>query len=488
MARNAFSLALGQGATTALAIVLTAALGRWLGAADFGTYYVLMTMSTSSYLLLEWGQSLWVVRETARAPARGGELQGTALAFRLGVSLAAALPVGLLTYALGYGVRTTWLFVLLFLANIPLFLAQGFGIAFRAAERMARDAAVSVANKVLILAVALPALAIGAGIPGIIVAQAAAGLAAMVMARSLYAGMKGLPLTASRATARALVLGGLPVLSTAIAGAAQPYLEAVILSTLAPATVVGYFGAARNIVGTLLAPSVIIGTASYPRIARVGHDPVALPGEVQAALRPVLWLAALGATGTYLFADTAVGLIYGAGFAPAATILRVYAGALFLLFIDILFGNILYAVGKVLSFAVVLAAKVVVSAGLCFILVPILQERTGNGGIGIVLAVTLSELMVMACALVLLPRGTLARHAALDTARALAAAGVTVLLFRVLPPINPWLGIPVCVATFAAASWVVGLMRRRDVDSLLGLFRRPRGGGGGVFTFFDFGG
>ncbi len=333
---------------------------------------------------------------------------------------------------------------------------------------------------------ALPALAVGAGIPGIIVAQAAAGLAALVMARSLYAGMQGLPLTASRATARALVLGGLPVLSTAIAGAAQPYLEAVILSSLAPATVVGYFGAARNIVGTLLAPSVIIGTASYPRIARVGHDPDALPGEVQTALRPVLWLAALGATGTYLFADTAVGLIYGSGFAPAATILRVYAGALFLLFIDILFGNILYAVGKVLSFAVVLAAKVIVSAGLCFVLVPILQERTGNGGIGIVLAVTLSELMVMACALVLLPRGTLARHAALDTARALAAAGVTVLLLRVLPPINPWLGIPLCVATFAAASWVVGLMRRRDVDSLLGLFRRPRGGG--VFTFFDFGG
>src|SRR4029079_7511571 len=97
---------------------------------------------------------------------------------------------------------------------------------------------------------------------------------------------------------------------------------------------------------------------------------------------------------------------------------------LFLLFIDILFGNILYAVGKVLSFAVVLAGKVIVSAALCFLLVPMLQERTGNGGIGIVLAVTLSELMVMACALVLLPRGTLARHAARDTGRALAAAGV----------------------------------------------------------------
>src|SRR4029078_6335259 len=97
---------------------------------------------------------------------------------------------------------------------------------------------------------------------------------------SLYGGMQGLPLTASRSTARALVIGGLPVLSTAIAGAAQPYLEGVMLSTLAPATVVGYFGAARNIVGTLLAPSVIICTASYPRMARAGRDPVLHRGEV----------------------------------------------------------------------------------------------------------------------------------------------------------------------------------------------------------------
>jgi O-antigen/teichoic acid export membrane protein len=476
LARNAFFLALGQAATTALAIVLAAALGRWLGAPDFGIYYVLMTMSMSAYSLLEWGQALWVVRETARAPERGGELLGTALAFRVAVSIAAVIPLGLLTLALGYGQRMTWLLGLLVLANIPIFLAQGYGVAFRAAERMGRDAAVSVSNKVLILVVALPALAIGAGIPGIIAAQAAAGLAALVMARTLYAGMGGRPLRVSRETARALVLGGFPVLSTAIAGAAQPYLEAVILSMLAPADAVGYFGAARNIIGTLLAPAVIIGTASYPRLARVGHDAKALPGEVQAALRPVLWLAALGATGTFLFAETAVEIIYGSGFAPAAAVLRFYAPALFLLFIDILLGNILFAVGKVVSFAVVLALKVTMSAGLSLVLVPLLQERTGNGGIGIVLAVTLSELVVMASALVLLPRGTLATRAALDTSRALAAAAATALLFRVLPPISPWLGMPLCIATFSAASWLVGLMRRRDVDALLGIFRKRSAG------------
>lgn len=473
MARNALYLALGQVATTVLAILLTAALGRWLGAADYGTYYVLITMATSVYLLMEWGQSLWVVRETSRAPERAGELLGTALAFRVVIATASTIPVGLLTLALGYGVRTTWLFILLFLANIPLFLAQGYGMAFRAAERMGRDAAVSVANKVLVLAVALPALAVGAGIPGVILAQALAGGAALFVARALYPGMNAQPLSLSRQTARAMVLGGLPVLSMAVAGAAQPYLDAVILSKLAPATAVGYYGAARNILGTLLAPAVILGTASYPRISRAAHHASVLSREVQTALRPMLWLGALGATGTFLFAETAVGLIYGSGFAPAATILKVSAPVLFLVFIDILLGNTLYAAGVGVRLAVVLAVKVLVSAGLSIVLVPVLQAQTGNGGIGIVLSFALSELVVLSGALALLPRGILTGAAAVDTARALGAAGLTLLLFWAIPSLNPWLGIPLCIGTFSGASWLMGLMRGRDLRVLQGIFRKP---------------
>ena len=475
VARNAVYLALGQAATTALAILMTGALGRWLGVADYGIYYLLLTMTTSVLLLLEWGQSLWVVRESARAPHRAGELLGTALAFRVAIATAATVPVGLLTLALGYGVRTTWLLVLMFLASIPLFLAQGYGIAFRAAERMGRDAAVSVANKVLVLAVALPALAAGAGVPGVILAQALAGGAALVMARALYPGMSGQPLSVSRQTARAMFLGGLPVLSMSVAGAAQPYLDAVILSKLAPAAAVGYYGAARNILGTLLAPAVILGTASYPRISRAAQDASGLAVEVQTALRPLLWLGALGATGTFLFADTAVGLIYGAGFAPSATILKVYAPALFLVFIDILLGNTLYAAGAAVGFAVVLGLKVLVSAGLSLVLVPILQARTENGGIGIVLSFALSEFVVLTGALVLLPRATLTRAALVDAARALGAAGLTLLLFWVLPSLNPWLGIPLCIGTFSLASSVLGLMRWRDVSGLQGIWRKqPR--------------
>jgi O-antigen/teichoic acid export membrane protein len=476
IARNAAYGAAGQAATTVLAILLTAALGRWLGAADFGTYYVLITMSTSVYLLLEWGQSLWVLRESARVPARAGEFLGTALVFRLAIVAAAAMPLGLGTRALGYDSRTTWLFVLLFVATTPLFLAQAYGVAFRAAERMGRDAAVAVANKIMVLAVAVPALALGAGIPAIILATAVAGGLALVMARSLYSSMNAPPLSASKDTARAMLLGGLPVLSMSASGAAQPYLEALILSKFATVTAIGYYGAARNIVGTLLAPAVILGAASYPRIARAAHHPPSLSRELQDALRPLVWLGALGALGTFLFAETVVGLIYGSAFLPAATILKFYAPLLFLIFINILLGNALYASGAWTGWAIVLGVKVLVSAVASIVLVPIVQARSGNGGIAIVLSWAVCELGVVAGACLLLPRGTLTSAAILDVGRALAAAASTLLLFWVLPDLTPWLGVPLCIAAFSAASWLLGLLHLHDVEALRGIFRRPRNG------------
>jgi O-antigen/teichoic acid export membrane protein len=50
LARNAFFLLTGQIVSSALAIVLTAFLGRWLGVAEFGNYYLLVAVSTFAYM------------------------------------------------------------------------------------------------------------------------------------------------------------------------------------------------------------------------------------------------------------------------------------------------------------------------------------------------------------------------------------------------------------------------------------------------------
>ena len=473
VARNALYLVIGQAATTVLAIVFSAALARSLGAKDFGTYYLIATMSVFAYVFVEWGQPLFVIRQAARAPLRSGELLGTALALRAAFAIVVIVPAGAIAWALGYGAHTTWLAVLLILASLPLFLAQGYGMVFRSRDQMGRDALVSISNKAIALGVALPALALGAGIPGVIVAQAIAGLAALGVAVRLYRRLGAPPLRVSSRTARELLAAGAPILAMTAATAVQPYLDAIILSKLAPAAVVGWFGAARNVLGTLLAPAAILGAAAYPRIARASTEPGS-GRSVRSAFRPLLWLGALAATGTYLFAGTAIGLIYGPGFEPAATILRVFSPGLFLLFIDILLGNIIYASGGGTGFAIAKIVSVVVGTALNFVLIPLFQERLGNGGVGVVVAFALSELVVFAGALMVMRRGTLEPGTALDAARAVAAGGLTVLLFHLAPPIPAWAGIPLCVAAFAAASMALGLVGRRELAFLGTLARRPR--------------
>src|SRR6266540_2187429 len=89
VARNVAHLVLGQAGTTVLAVVLSAALGRSLGAAEFGLYFVFTSMTAFAFVVVEWGQGQYLVREVARRPESAGALLGSALAIRLGGSLAA---------------------------------------------------------------------------------------------------------------------------------------------------------------------------------------------------------------------------------------------------------------------------------------------------------------------------------------------------------------------------------------------------------------
>jgi len=475
VARNAFNLVLGQVATTALAIVFSAALGRWLGAQDFGLYFLISSFSLFAYVLVDWGQQFYVIREVARSPARGSQLLGTALVLRAAGAALVAVPIGLMTWALGYQARTCWFSVAFIGVSLPFFLAQGYGLVFRGRDRMGLDAWVSVVNKLALLAIGLAALALGTGLPGVVAAQAVAGLIGLGLAAQLYRHVNTGPLRYSAQTAREVIAGGSALVTMMAAVSVQPYLDAIILSKLAPADAMGWFGAAKNIMGTLLAPALIVGAAEFPRLSRAATHMPTFSIEVRAALRPILWLGALGGVGTYLFADLAIGIIYGQRhFGPAGAILKVYGPGLFFIFIDVLFANALTAMGRATALSVAKICSVVLSTALDLILIPFFQKSTGNGGLGVVVAFVTSEAVVFAGSLFLLPRGSLGPGAALDLGRAIGSAAITALLFQWLPPLPFYFGLPLCVIVFSLCSVVLGLVRRADVQLLWTLLRRSR--------------
>jgi len=462
--RNASFLFAGQAASSALALLLTAVLGRWLGVVEFGIYFLLTTWAAFAYVLAEWGQSAYLLREAARRHEDRGKLLGSALAFRTAVALVAALATAVLAKIIGHDVRIEFLALLAVGCGLPLALSQTYGYVFRSQNRMDLDALVTTAGKALTVLVTVPVLILGGGLLAVILLQAVGGLGALLVAILLARKIDLRALWPERGTLQELASGGTPIALFFVALAVQPFIDAIVLSALVPAEVVGWYGAARNIMALVCAPAMILGTASFPELVRVSESTPDFRSVLRTSWRLLLALGTLAAVGTFMFADFAVSIIYGKGhFQPAVDVLRIFALALPLLFIDILLGNAIIVVGKTKEMAVVKVLTVVVSIGLAILLIPMCQVRFGNGGIGLALALVSTEVVMLIAFLWLLPRGVVEFSWFLDLMRAAAAAAGTMVILLALPSMMEWLMIPICITVFSALALASGLVRGTDL-------------------------
>jgi O-antigen/teichoic acid export membrane protein len=477
VARNAVFLVLRQAMTTVLGILFSAVLARTLGVRDFGLYFLVASFSAFAYVFVDFGQQFYVIREVARQPERGSLLLGTSLVLRAAGAFFVMIPAGLGAWAFGYDPMTCWYLVVFIAVSLPFFLAQGYGMIFRGRDQMDLDAWVTVLNKMALVAVALIAFALDQRLSGVIVAQALSGFLALALAVRLYHRVTTGPLRYSPQAAREILAGGGALFSYGAIASVQPYIDLVILSKLATPDAVGWFGAAKNIMGTILAPALILGTASFPRLVRMAASRETFKTEIDFALRPLLWLGALASVGTFLFADDAITTIYGAEkFTPSGIILKVYAPGLLLVFADVLLVYALASINRATALSVIKLASTVVSTILAIFAIPFFQRRTGNGGIGVVLAFVISEFVVFGCSAFLLRRELSVLSFAVDIARAFGTAICILILFWWMPRLPILVGVPVCLIAFLLCSIVFGLARRADFELLRSLLRQRSDG------------
>jgi O-antigen/teichoic acid export membrane protein len=299
-----------------------------------------------------------------------------------------------------------------------------------------------------------------------------AGCLTLVIGIVMYRRLHLPKLTATIPTVRTLLGDGAPIFAVSLAVAIEPFVNANILYKLASPAVVGSYGAAWIIAGTLIAPATVLGATMYPRLSTAAGDAAEFKRAFDVSFRPLLLLAVLGAVGTWLFAEVPIGLIYSLQkYGPAADTLRAFAPVLLLMYVDTFFSQAILAVGNAGRLASAKVTSVVVSTTLVFMLVPIFQTRDGNGGLGVMYAMAIGELMMFAASCFLL-RHVLDRRTIGDLLRSLLAGATTVLLFRLLPEFNPILAIPLCVAMFAALSLLTGAVKRSDVEALVASARQ----------------
>ena len=470
--RNVIHLGLGQVATTVLTILLSATLARTLGASEFGLLYLITSIATFAYVVVDWGHGPYIIREAAKNPQRSGELLGSAMAVRSTMALVACVVAVASTWVLRYDLRTQLLTGALILAWLPQYLGLSFGWIFRGHERMDRDAAINVVLKLATLVGAIVCVELGGRLFGLVVVYGLAGVLTLALAIVIYRKLQLPRLRATMSTSRELLRDGAPLLAMSLAVAVEPYFNANILYKLASPAVVGWYGAAWNIAGTLIAPATILGATMYPRLSTAASNAAEFKQVFGKSFRPLLLLAVLGAVGTYLFADVAIALIYSRQkFGPAADTLRAFTPVLLLMYVDVFFATGILAAGRAGRLAGAKIASVVLTTGLVVVLVPFCQSRFANGGLGVMYAMATGEFLMLVAAVVFI-REAVDAHLIGDVLRSLLAGAATVLVIQLMPPMTPFLAIPFCVLAFAGLSLLVGAVTRADVELLSSSFRK----------------
>ena len=477
LARGLLALLASRFVTIPLAIAVNAILARYLGAADFGEIYLATTSLALAFLLVEFGTTAQIAASVARDHASAARELGGGLLIRLGLGVPAVLAIPWVTSALGYSESTRTVFVLVGVRTLFASLAILAGSVVRGLERVHENARMSVWTALLDAVIVVPAVLLGWGLHGVLWMQvASAALGLLLWSRLLVRAGVGLP-ALSRPAAVALLRGGLGFVAFDVALKAQPYIDATFLKRLASPEAVGWYGAAARLVSSLLIPVSSINFVLYPTLARLwSSDREAFLRISRLGLRAVILFGVLAGVGSLSFAHVAVRLLFGAGFAPATIDLQVLSIYLFLLHSTMLLGCTIHAAQRQVRWAAVQFLCIPVSLSLDPWLVRRFQATTGNGGLGVCVSLAVAELLMLAGALVLTPRGIVTRALLVDLGRGLAsgaAMGACAFLLRTWEVV----AIPASVVTYFAAQVALGGLDRELVGQLRQVLGSKLGGG-----------
>ena len=174
--------------------------------------------------------------------------------------------------------------------------------------------------------------------------------------------------------------------------------------------------------------------------------------------------AAFTSSTLYLFADHIVAIIYGHGrFEQTASILRVSAIFIPLLFFTYLLASVLSAIGRSKALAVLSIVRIAVCAVFGWLLVGYWQQRFGNGAIALVIIAGVAEIPAMIAYLSLLPRGAVGSTTTLNLVRSYVASLCTVVPLSMLQPLGLLYLIPLFALLFAVIAVVTRLILPSDL-------------------------
>jgi len=472
VSRNATVLLGSQMVTWASTFILMIFLPRYLGSEEYGRLYLAMSLAMMTQVFIEFGGAFYIAKEIAKTPEKAPSLIANSVGLRVFLSLLSIVALFVFTVVSGYPPRVRLLIVILSIAKLWEGSLAVYISTFQGFERMEYRSISTITERMVLTAIAVPALLLGGDAVIVAVIMALSTLASFLVAsRFLRRLVRRLPPIQWR-SAWGLAKEGLPYLFMAIFAVIYYRINAVMLSLMTTESVVGWFGAAFRFFDILMFLPSILTMAVFPVLARNAHQQTNVSRTTGKSLEVILLAGIPMSIATCAFSPDIIRTLFGLReYASSVGVLRMLAPGLLLVYVDFVLVTALVAFDRQRQWSIVALLAIPLSIVLNYLLIPLYQAQSGNGGIGSALATNVTELFIMVTALMLMPKGVLGMRSVVvalkGAAGGLCMAG-TVWLLQGTPA--PWvISGAAGMGVYCGAIWILGLPEEQERELLRGL-------------------
>lgn len=474
--KNTLMLVGSQIAGVPLTVLLSAAMGRHLGATEFGYLYLAGTLTGFGFLVVEWGHGNVIAAAVARDRSKAGAMLGTSLAWRSAAALVACLALWLASKLLGYAAEFQPILLVAAVVAFINTLRSAVQDAIRGFERLDVSAYAQLGFQLLCVALVIPTLMLGGNALNVLCAHVvAAGLVTIGVWRA-WRSIGRQRMVPERPALKELFSHGSSFLLFGFVMALQPNIDAIFLSKLSSPAVLGWQAAAQRLQGLIMMPVTALGSALYPTLSRLYvEDREEYGRTVTRALQGTSLLAIPATLGCALYRKVGVQLFGHESFDAVEQNLLVLSSLVFLLYFSMPVGTAILAAGRQRPFAFVQTLCILVSVVLDPLLIPWFQGHYGNGGLGVCVAGVTSEVVVLAASIPLLPKGAVHFSLLKSLFKGLLAGGAMTAVAFALGGITPYVAAPIAAAVYFGCLWLFGGIDPDQIAAIRGLIARKMG-------------
>jgi O-antigen/teichoic acid export membrane protein len=403
--KNASMLMLSQLITWSLSILVTIFLPRYLGVEAVGQFHLANSVWIIMAALITFGMDIFLVKEIARKPDETDDLFGTSVVLRMGLFILTLAGVIVYVRLVDYSQEAAIVILLIGISTLVWQIAKICEVFLQGLERMEFISFANVAGRVFGTVVTLALLFMGFGVIAVSGATIGVALVSLLILLFFLRRIHPVGFHFNRQKVEWMLRGGFPFLVAGIFLVLYIEIDIIILSLLTDEKMVGWYGSADKLYGTLMFVPMVFGVAIFPALSRLYTEKSDALSRVVSKSFNMLFLLGLPlGLGLMVVANQLVVLLYGPAFANSGPILAVKGIVLTLTYQNMLIGISLYSVDRQKAWATVIAVTALATIPLNLLFIPWAGQVFGNAGIGASLVFIITETTMLVAGLILLPK------------------------------------------------------------------------------------